>query len=71
MPEQRNMTATIEAWAKNKSNSPIKELHFTMPLLTKSIKLVVPGSKLKVNDKDLKYRIYSLNNALAPNDSIK
>jgi ABC-2 type transport system permease protein len=71
MPQERNMTATIEAWAKNKSDSSIKELHFTMPLLTDSIKLMVPGSKLKVNDNDLKYRIYSLDKPLAPNDSIK
>ena len=71
MPAERNMTATIEAWAKNKSNSSINELHFTMPLLTDSIKLVVPGSKIKVNDKDLNYRIYTLSKPLAPNDSIK
>ncbi len=71
MPEERNMTATIEAWAKNKSNTPISELHFTMPLLTDSITLTLPNAKVKLNDKVLHYRIYTLNKALAPNDSIK
>ncbi len=70
-PEERNMTATIVAWAKNKTNAPIGELHFTLPMLSDSIKLNIPNSNLKVNDKDLNYRIYTLNKALAPNDSIK
>lgn len=71
MPEERNMTAKIEAWAKNKTNASISELHFTLPMLSDSIKLTIPNSKLKLNDKDLNYRIYTLNKALAANDSIK
>ena len=71
MPEERNMTAKIEAWAKNKTNAPISELHFTLPMLSDSIKLTIPNAKLKLNDKDLNYRIYTLNKALAANDSIK
>jgi hypothetical protein len=71
MPEERNMTAKIEAWAKNKTNASISELHFTLPMLSDSIKLTIPNAKLKLNDKDLNYRIYTLNKALAANDSIK
>jgi hypothetical protein len=71
MPEERNMTAKIEAWAKNKTNASISELHFTLPMLYDSIKLTIPNAKLKLNDKDLNYRIYTLNKALAANDSIK
>ncbi|MBL0012747.1 MAG: hypothetical protein IPP30_03045 [Flavobacterium sp.] len=71
MPEDRSMKAKIEAWAKNKSNAPITELHFTMPQLTDSIIIDIAGSQLKMKDKRLYYRIYKLAKALAPNDSIK
>lgn len=71
MPKERSMSAKVEAWAKNKSNTPIKELHFTMPELTDSITISIPGAKLKVKDTDLSYRIYTLEKPLAPNDSIK
>ncbi len=70
-PEDRSVTANIEAWAKNISNQPISELHFTMPGLTDSIKLNIPDSKLKMKDKRLYYRIYTLDKPLAPQDSIK
>ena len=71
MPKDRSVTATIEAWAKNKSNTPINELHFTMPEMTDSIQIQIPNSQLKFNDKKLYYRIYKLNQPLAANDSIK
>ncbi len=71
MPQDRSVTATIEAWAKNKSNTPIHELHFTMPQLSDSIQMNIPGSTLKFNNKKLYYRIYKLNHPLASNDSIK
>ena len=71
MPEDRSVTANIDAWAKNISDKPISELHFTMPSLTDSIKITIPGSKLKFKDKRLYYRIYTLDKPLAPKDSIK
>ena len=71
IPEKRSMTVHVEAWAKNISESPIHELHFTMPQLSDDIKLNVPGAKLKVNDPRLFYRIYTFNKPLMPQDSIK
>ena len=71
MPQERSIKAKIEAWAKNKSNSPITEVHFTMPQLTDSIQIKIANSQLKFKDKRLSYRIYKLNKALAPNDSIR
>jgi ABC-2 type transport system permease protein len=71
MPENRSMTAKIVAWAKNKSSQPINELHFTLPQITDSIQINIAGTKLKLNDKQLKYRIYSLEKPLNPNDSVK
>ena len=70
-PSERNMNAKVEAWAKNKSNTSISELHFTLPQLSDSITINVPNAKLKLKDDDLNYRIYKLNKPLAPNDSIK
>ncbi|MGL2967247.1 M1 family aminopeptidase [Flavobacterium sp. XGLA_31] len=70
-PAERNMMAKVEAWAKNKSDKPIQELHFTLPQLSDSITLTVPNAKIKLKDDDLNYRIYQLNTPLAPNDSIK
>ncbi len=69
-PEERSVVAKVDAWAHNISDKPITELHFSMPGLD-SIKLTVPGAKLKLNDKRLEYRIYTLEKPLAKNDSIK
>ena len=70
-PEDRNLKANVNAWAKNRSNQPISEIHFTIPLLTDSTQISIPNAKLKLNDKTLHYRIYSLSKPLMPNDSIK
>lgn len=70
MPEDRSLTTKAQAWARNISSQPITELHFSMPTLTDSIQLTVPG-KLKSNDKELYYRIYTLDKPLMPNDSIR
>lgn len=71
VPEDRSLTANVVSWAKNISGKPISELHFTMPQLSDSIKLTIPGAKLKMKDDRLYYRIYTLNKPLAPNNSIK
>ena len=70
-PEQRSLKVKIQAWAKNKTTQPITEIHFTMPSLSDSVNVNIPNTKLKLNDKVLKYRIYSLSKPLMPNDSIK
>jgi ABC-2 type transport system permease protein len=69
-PEQRNLTTKAKAWVKNISAKPILEIHFTMPELSDDVKIALPG-KLKMNDEDLHYRMYTLTRPLAPNDSIQ
>lgn len=71
MPESRSLTTKAEAWARNISEQPIKELHFSMPTLSDSIQIKISGATLKVNDKKLYYRIYTLAKPLLANDSIK
>lgn len=70
-PEQRSMSVLIKATAKNKSEIPISELHFTLPDLTDSITINIPDSKLKLADNDLLYRIFTLNKPLQPGDSLR
>jgi len=70
-PEKRNLKADIVAWAKNISNQPIGELHFTMPSTSDSVSLEIPNTKVKLRDNRLFYRIYTLNQPLQPNDSVK
>jgi ABC-2 type transport system permease protein len=69
-PEQRSLKATINAWAKNTNKLPISELHFTLPQIPDSVSIDINNSKVKLYDKRLGYRIYSLNKQLQPNDSI-
>jgi len=69
-PETRGLNAKVEAWARNISTTPITELHFTMPYLTDSIQISIPGAKIKINDKRLHYQIYTLSKPLQPSDSI-
>jgi len=70
MPYERSMYAGIDAWARNTSNKPISELQFTMPQSSDSVNITIQGSKLKLRDNRLYYRIYSLEKALQPGDSL-
>ncbi|MCX6248067.1 MAG: M1 family aminopeptidase [Bacteroidetes bacterium] len=70
MPYERSMKAVIHAVARNTSVQPITELHFTRPQIPDSIKIIIPGSKLKLNDTRLGYCIYTLAKPLLPNDTI-
>ena len=70
MPYERSMKANVEAWARNVSNQPIAELHFTLSQIPDSVRISIDGSKMKLNDTRLNYRIYSLAKPLQPNDSI-
>jgi ABC-2 type transport system permease protein len=70
MPDERSMKASVIAWARNISNQPITELHFTFPQIPDSVNIMIEGSKLKLDDKRLSYRIYTLAKPIQPNDSI-
>ncbi|MEI6681100.1 MAG: M1 family aminopeptidase [Bacteroidota bacterium] len=70
MPYERSMKAVVEACARNTSGQPIRELHFSLPQIPDSVKVLIPGSKMKLNDTRLGYRIYTLARPLLPNDTI-
>ncbi len=69
-PETRSLKVSVDAWAKNKSNSAINELHFTMPQMPDSVTINIANTILKTNDAKLYYRIYTLTKPLLPNDSV-
>ncbi len=69
-PYERCMSIHIDAWARNISNIEISEIHFTMPQVSDSLIITIAGSKIKLRNNDLKYRIYQLDKPLKPNDSI-
>ncbi len=71
MPYERNLFSKAELWLKNKTKEDVREIHFTMPLSIDSVTIEIKEAKLKLRDNDLKYRIYQLNNALKPGDSLK
>ena len=70
MPYERSMKASIDAWARNVSNQPIKELHFTLPQIPDSVIITINGTKLTTDDTRLSYRIYTLATPLLPHDSV-
>ena len=70
MPSHRSMKASVNAWARNISTQPVSELHFSLPQIPDSVKIEINGSKLKLNDTRLHYRIYTLATPMQPKDSL-
>ena len=70
-PDQRNMLVEIKTGITNKSNTPITEFYFTLPTLSDSIVITIPNAKLSMNDKRSGFRIYKLDKAFAPGDSMQ
>jgi ABC-2 type transport system permease protein len=70
-PEERNLQAKVLASMRNTGSQNISELHFTLPLFHDTIKINIKGAKLKLDDEKLGYRIYKLQKALQPGDSLE
>lgn len=70
-PEQRNMLVEIKTGITNSSDKPITEFYFTLPTLSDSIVISIPNAKLSINDKKRGFRIYKLDKAFAPGDSMQ
>lgn len=65
-PYARDLYVTVDAQVVNKSNEPISELHFSLPSMPDSLRIDLPGAVLSLNDQRLLYRIYQLEQPLAP-----
>ncbi len=70
-PESRSLEARIISMARNISNEPIYEIHFTLPSIPDSIKIITEKAAPKLINRKLNYRIYKLYRPLMPGDSIK
>ncbi len=70
-PEQRSMQVQAVAWAQNRTQQPIASLHLTLPDISKDYSVKINGARLKSDDKELNYQIYSFDPPLQPNDSVK
>jgi ABC-type transport system involved in multi-copper enzyme maturation permease subunit len=69
-PEQRSLIAEEQLWVRNIGKESIGEIHFTMPTNSDSILIKIAGSKIKLRDNKLGYRIYSLEKPMEANDSL-
>jgi ABC-type transport system involved in multi-copper enzyme maturation permease subunit/large-conductance mechanosensitive channel len=70
-PQELSLSAKTTMWVKNTSGKKIDELHFTMPTEIDSVLISINDAKLKLRDNRCKYRIYSLNKVMQPNDSLR
>ncbi len=70
LPEGRDMSARIEAYAYNKTNQAINEIHFSVNDNMDSMFIQISGATVKLQDDRLGYRIYKLKEALQPKDSM-
>ena len=70
-PEKRAVYIRGTYQAVNKSGVPIRDLHVTWNTATlTSFDLSVPNAKIKSDDRELGYRIYTLGRPLAPGEAL-
>ena len=67
-PEERSVKAKLDITITNKTDKPIKELHFTIADM-EAQQLEIPNSKIILDNKD-EYRIYELDSILMPGDTM-
>jgi len=68
-PKERSVEAKMDITITNKTDKPIRELHFTMPDMEVQ-ELEIPNSTITLDNKD-EYRIYELDNLLMPRDTME
>ncbi len=69
-PYNRAMKVAVNAWVHNISGQPISELYLNMPDVSDNVQVLIPGSKIVLDDKKIKFRIVHLATPMQPNDSM-
>lgn len=69
-PYDRDLFVTVEALLLNKSEENIPEIHFSLPTMPDTLTIDIPGASLKLDDKRLNYRVYSLAKPMQPGDTL-
>lgn len=83
-PKERNVLAKAKLIIQNKGDQPIDSLHYSLIHFTNFIDgqfvarktdwkktIAIPNAKLVLNDQELGYQIFRLNEPLQPNESIE
>jgi ABC-2 type transport system permease protein len=70
-PYERDLFVKVDALIVNKTDESISEIHYSMPRMPDTLDIQIPGASLKLNDKRLAYRIYSLDNPMLPGDTLE
>jgi len=70
MPEERCLIARTSAWIRNGSVKKIEKLFFTMPTLSDSLVISIPGGTLNLRDEKSGFRIYKLEKPMKQGDSL-
>ncbi|MEL6866394.1 MAG: M1 family aminopeptidase [Bacteroidota bacterium] len=68
-PEDRHFQIAAKTTCINKTKNKIKQIHFTLPDDIK-VQIAIPHAQLELDDRELGYQIYQLDQALPPGDSI-
>ncbi|MCC5918483.1 MAG: hypothetical protein JJU02_14270 [Cryomorphaceae bacterium] len=69
-PYQRDLMVRAETKIVNKHDLPIEELHFVLPAMPDTVEIEIPGAVLRLNDHELRYRIYDLKTPMNPGDTL-
>ena len=70
-PEDQDVYARGYYVLANKTSNAINEIHFSLPTQVVVNALKIPGGKIKLDDENLRYRIYQLENPFMPGDTLK
>ncbi len=69
-PSERNLYVSMNGSVVNKTTEPITTFHFTLPARMDTMDIDIPGAKILLNDKKLRYRIYQLAKPMNPGDTM-
>jgi|694.fasta_scaffold00426_12 ABC-2 type transport system permease protein len=69
-PKERNLNTYSEMLVRNESATPIKELHFTVPTLSDSLRIDIKDAKQSLKDDYSGYIIYTLAKPLMPEETL-
>ncbi len=70
-PYERAMDVAVTGIVKNISGSMIQEVYLNTPELTDSIQIIVPGGRVRLDDKRIGFRIIHLDQPMQHGDSMQ
>lgn len=68
-PEERDVYVNAKVWVKNETENPIDSIPFTIDQ-NWNPEINIPDAELRMEDKELYFRVYNLKKPLSPGDSL-